>query len=228
MAADTPPIVVSLDAGSPARLCGSFVSALFVTGAPISVFGSDGRQSTICATDSIAERGDTLQFELGEGPHWEALEFGSPVLSPDLSAQAQSNWPRFSAAAREIGMAAVFAFPMTMGAARIGVVDLYCDRPRRLDTHQVSVAAPMAARGAAPAVCQAMRSTLDPVPEHQESPVLRREVHQATGMIGAQLGLNVTEAFTRLRAYSFISGRPIEDIAHDVANRRMNFNALRD
>ena len=47
-------------------------------------------------------------------------------------------------------------------------------------------------------------------------------------MIGAQLGVNVTEAFTRLRAYSFISGRPIEDIAHDVANRRMNFNALRD
>jgi hypothetical protein len=135
----------------------------------------------------------------------------------------------FSAAAQEIGMAAVFAFPMTMGAVRIGVVDLYCDSPRRLDAHQVSLAASMAGRSAAPAVRQAMRSAEDPFsPEDEKAPALRREVHQATGMIGAQLDVTVTEAFTRLRAYSFTSGRPVEDIAHDVVSRRMNFNALRD
>jgi hypothetical protein len=135
----------------------------------------------------------------------------------------------FSAAAQEIGMAAVFAFPMTMGAVRIGVVDLYCDSPRRLDAHQVSLAASMAGRSTAPAVRQAMRSAEDPFsPENENAPALRREVHQATGMIGAQLDVTVTEAFTRLRAYSFTSGRPVEDIAHDVVSRQMNFNALRD
>jgi hypothetical protein len=229
MVADPAPLLASLDARGPARLCGLFVDALFVTGASISVFGRDGHQSIICATDSVAARGDTLQFELREGPHWETLATGSPVLSPDLAAQTYSNWPRFSVAAQQIGMVAVFAFPMTMGAVRIGVVDLYCDSPRRLDTHQVSLAASMAGRAAGPAVRQAMRSTKEPSSdEYEKAPALRREVHQATGMIGAQLQITVSEAFTRLRAYSFTSGRPVEDIAHDVVSRRMNFSALRN
>jgi hypothetical protein len=228
MVADPDPTTASLDASGTARLCGLFVDALFVTGASISIFGRDGHQSTICATDSVAARGDTLQFELGEGPRWEALATGSPILSPDLSSQRWSNWPTFSAAAQEIGMAAVFAFPMTMGAVRIGVVDLYSDSPRRLDAHQVSLAASIAARTAIPAVRHAMRSAEDPLfLEHEKAPALRREVHQATGMIGAQLHVTLTEAFTRLRTYSFTSGRSVEDIAHDVVGRRMNFSALR-
>jgi GAF domain/ANTAR domain len=228
MVADSDLTSGSLYTNGPARLCGLFVDALFVTGGSISVFGRDGHHTTVCATNSVAARGDTLQFELGEGPHWEALATGSPVLSPDLSSQQWSNWPTFSALAQEIGMAAVFAFPMTMGAVRIGVVDLYSDTPRRLDAHQVSLAASMAGRTAMPAVRQAMRSAEDPFPlEHEHAPALRREVHQATGMIGAQLHVTLTEAFTRLRTYSFTSGRPVEDIAHDVVSRRMNFSALR-
>jgi hypothetical protein len=229
MVAGLPPSLPSLDMDDPARLCGAFVDALFVTGASISVFGHDGHQSTICATDAVAARGDTLQFELGEGPHWEALATGSPVLAPDISNQGRSQWPMFSVAAQEIGMAAVFAFPMTIGAVTIGVVDLYCDAPRRLDAHQVAIAASMAGRTAAPAVRLAMRSAEDPFSEeHERAPALRREVHQATGMIQAQLDINATEAFTRLRAYSFTSGRTVVDIAHDVVTRGMNFNALRE
>jgi AmiR/NasT family two-component response regulator len=87
----------------------------------------------------------------------------------------------------------------------------------------------MAGRSAAPAVRLAMRSAEDPFSEeHEKAPALRREVHQATGMIQAQLNINATEAFTRLRAYSFTSGRTVIDIAHDVVARGMNFNALRE
>src|ERR1700722_5521223 len=134
----------------PGRLCGVFVEALFVTGASISVFGRDGQQSTVCASNAIAARGDAIQLELGEGPHWDALTVGLAVLAPDLGDSRESRWPMFSAAAQELGMAAVFAFPMYMGAARIGVVDLYCDSPRQLDTHQVSLATSMAGRATGP------------------------------------------------------------------------------
>jgi GAF domain-containing protein len=229
MVAGSIPARPAVERDAPARLCGSFVDALFVTGASISVFGRDGQQSTICATDSVAARGETLQFELGEGPHWEALALGLAVLAPDLSRPEESKWPMFSAAAQEIGMAAVFAFPMTMGAVRVGVVDLYCDRPRRLDSRQVSLAASMAGRCAATAVRQAMRSAEHSASiEQEKAPALRREVHQATGMIQVQLDVDATEAFTRMRAYSFTSGRPVADIASDIVNRRLNFSDLRD
>jgi hypothetical protein len=207
-----------------ARLCGSFVDALFVSGASIAIFGRDGRQSTICATGPIAARGETLQFELGEGPHWEALATGVPVLCPDLCAGTQSEWPVFRAAAQEIGMGAVFAFPMKMGAVTIGAVDLYCAKPRRLDTHQVSLATSMAARSAASAVREAMRTAEEGFSgEHERAPALRREVHQATGMIQAQLDTTATDAFAQLRAHAFATGISIDQIAREVIGRRLTF-----
>jgi hypothetical protein len=211
----------------PGTLCSAFVEALSVTGASISVFGRDGQQSTICTSDSVAARGDTIQLELGEGPHWDAFTIGLAVLAPNLADPDESRWPMFSAAAREAGMAAVFAFPMTMGAVRVGVVDLYSDRPRHLDAHQVSLATSMAGRAAGPAVRQAVRSAQDPFSrEHERAPALRREVHQATGMIQVQLDVDATDAFIRLRAHSFTTGRPVADVAHDVVTQQLNFNAL--
>jgi transcriptional regulator with GAF, ATPase, and Fis domain len=218
------PAALSRSETEPARLCEAFVNALFVTGASISVFGRDGQQSTICATDSIAARSETLQFELGEGPHWEALEARVPVLLPDLSQASPSRWPMFQAAAQEIGISAVFAFPMTMGSVTIGVLDLYCAEPRRLDSHQVSLASSMARRSAPTAVCQAMRSAEEGfASEHEKVPALRREVHQATGMIQAQLGTTATDAFLRLRARAFASGVPVDEVAREIVARRLTF-----
>jgi hypothetical protein len=210
-------------------MCAAFVDALHVSGASISVFGRDGKQSTIRASDAIAARGDTLQLELGEGPHWEALATGAPVLCHDLSDQRYAKWPMFSAAAREIGMVGVFAFPMKMGAVNVGVVDLYTSAPRYLDKHQVALAVSMAGRAAAPAVRYAMQSAEQPAAaEHRMAPAIRREVHQATGMVQAQLEVSATEAFSRLRAHAYSSERPIEDVARAVVRRELDFSTFTD
>lgn len=215
--------------GDAADLCAPFVTALHVSGASISVFDADGNQSTICSTNRTAARGEALQFELGEGPHWEALQLSAPVLCPDLAAEGWAKWPMFGAAALEIGMAAVYAFPMKMGAVSVGVVDLYSAVPRRLDEHQIALAASMANRTAAPAARHATNSANSPLTsEHELAPALRREVHQATGMVQAQLDVSATEAFARLRAHSYTSGRPIEDIAREVVARLIDFSAFTD
>jgi hypothetical protein len=51
----------------------------------------------------------------------------------------------------------------------------------------------------------------------------RAEVHQATGMIVAQLGIPAQDAFVRLRAYAFAHRRPLGDVARDVVARRLVF-----
>ena len=48
-------------------------------------------------------------------------------------------------------------------------------------------------------------------------------VHQATGMIAAQLDVGVAEAMIRLRAYAFANGRLLRDVADDVVARRVRF-----
>ena len=49
-------------------------------------------------------------------------------------------------------------------------------------------------------------------------------IHQATGMIAAQLNDTTSNALARLRAAAFASGRPMYDIAQDVVERRMRFD----
>jgi hypothetical protein len=49
-------------------------------------------------------------------------------------------------------------------------------------------------------------------------------IHQATGMIAAQLNDTTSNALARLRAAAFASGRPMHDIAQDVVERRMRFD----
>jgi hypothetical protein len=209
-------------------LCAPFVDGLPVTGASISVFGVDGRQSTVSASDPIASRAETLQFELGEGPHWQALAHGVPVLCADLSAE-DGEWPVFGQAARELGIAALFAFPMVLGAVTVGVVDLYRLTPGRLDPEAIFRATSMAGRVANSAVVQATASAHSHDSEERAmAPAMRREVHQATGMILAQLDIPATDAFSRLRAHAFASGRSVEDVAHDVVIRLLDFSTLSD
>jgi AmiR/NasT family two-component response regulator len=64
------------------------------------------------------------------------------------------------------------------------------------------------------------------VPEAAGSPTMRREVHQATGMILMQLETTATEAFSLLRAHAFSSGRTVEDVAKDVVARLLDFRQL--
>lgn len=209
-------------------LCSPFIDELPVDGASVSVFTLAG-QSTICASDSVAARSETLQFELGEGPHWEALTTGVPVLRPNLADITSPGWPVFRDAARAIGIGALFAFPMKMGAVTVGVVDLYAARPLILSAVMIARAVTLAGRAAPAAAMEAMYSAQDHrSPEDEMAPSMRREVHQATGMIQAQLDTSATDAFARLRAHAFSTGISIDDIARDVVARRLDFSTLTD
>jgi AmiR/NasT family two-component response regulator len=51
----------------------------------------------------------------------------------------------------------------------------------------------------------------------------RMEIHQATGMVLAQLGISAQDALARLRAYAFVEQRLLSDVAHDVVSRWLRF-----
>ncbi|MGH7752520.1 MAG: ANTAR domain-containing protein [Gemmatimonadales bacterium] len=52
----------------------------------------------------------------------------------------------------------------------------------------------------------------------------RAVVHQATGMISAQLDISVAEALIRLRSYAYAQDRPIDEIAALVVARNVRFD----
>ena len=210
------------------ELCRPFLTLLPVTGASLSVIGWPGQHSTIHASDATAARVDALQLELGEGPRWRVLRTGQPVLIPDVSQGQDSEWPMFGAAVREVGVGALFTFPMVLGAATVGSIDLYRSTPGALNASDVAQGLALAGSIAGSAVRRAVWSAGEESPNVELAPELRREVHQATGMILAQLDTNATEAFARLRAHAFASDRTVEDVARDVVSRQLDFRYLTD
>jgi len=221
--------LADLPRGSAARqpLCGPFLDVLPVTSASVSVFDRDGGQSTVCVSDSVAARLDELQLELGEGPQWEALRSAQPVLIPSLREERAGRWPTFTVGALELGVHAVFAFPMFMGAATVGVVGLSSTRTGTLDASQLATAVRLTRSITRQSVRWALSEARDNLTaEVPAAPAMRREMHQATGMILAQLGITATEAFVRLRAHAFATSRTVEEVAHSVVTRELDFRNL--
>jgi hypothetical protein len=210
-----------------ADLSAVFVGRLPINGASVCVRMGDREQSTISVSDPLAAEIDELQYVLGEGPHWDAMRSGKPVSVPNLRTSNDGKWPMLTVALAESDAAALFAIPLRIGAVTVGVADLYRSEPGGLDERDVATALSLA-RETAPRALQAATALAN-----AEAPTksglaaeLRREVHQATGMILVQLDVDATEAFLRLKAYSFSSGISIQHVAKDVVQRRLNFRDL--
>lgn len=207
-------------------LCAPFVSLVPVSGASISVFRQGGNHATVCTSDPISQQLDAMQFGLGEGPRWVVAATGKPSISADVIHDSHPDWPVFAAGIAPLGVGALFAFPILTGSVMLGVVDLYRHAAGPLDHDATSQVLALARKVAAPAVREALRSAAGRDDEHRQAPALRREVHQAVGMVFIQLDVTTTEALALLRAYAFSTGRPLENVARDVVNRRLDFRDL--
>lgn len=206
------------------NLCDPFLSVLPVDGAALSVLVGAG-QSTVSSSNTVAAQLDELQFDLGEGPCWDALSSHTPVIRSDFALVGAEDWPLFDEGIRRQGLheevGALYAFPLYIGSLDIGAVDLYASRPRSLDPTEVEQVSKLAEL----ASWQVLRRIIgDDGSEADLSPLSRREVHQATGMVLAQLDISAADALLLLRAHAFSSGRSVMDVAADVVERRLNFS----
>lgn len=209
------------------NLCEPFLRVIPVSGMSISVLVPAMAQATVCASDTTAARLDELQFDLGEGPCWESLRLRLPVLNSDLPGDRRTEWPAFRAAILHTSVAgaevgAMFAFPLFIGSLDIGAVDLYSTHPRTLTPVEVDDASSLAEVVA----WQVLRRMLADYDGHDvDDPAAwsRREVHQATGMVLAQLSITASDATILLKAHAFTTGRSVREIANDVIERRLIF-----
>ena len=200
--------------------------ALPITGVGLAWMTDDGPAGAFAATDGPARTMEMLQFELGEGPCVDASSSRSPVLQSDLARTGGSRWPAFTASAVDAGIRAIFALPLQVGGIRLGVLDLYRDAAGTLDGSNLTRALDYA--DAATALLLHLQTSADPLrlQQHVAEPMDHHaEVHQATGMVAAQLDLPLAEALAVLRAAAYSAERPILDVANDVLDRRIRLEA---
>lgn len=208
--------------GTPHGVCGACLELVpGVTGAGLVVMTSSAVRAPVCATDETCTRLEQLQFTLGEGPIVDAFKEGGPVLASDLSAPRwERRWPAFGVDAVKVGAQAVFAFPLQVGAIRVGVLQLYRIGTGALSSEEVAEAL-VVAHAATMVLLDGAGDGSRPAGDGMLP--YRAEVHQATGMVVAQLHVSVEEAFLRLRARAYVEDRTVEAVARDVVRRRVRF-----
>jgi hypothetical protein len=206
------------------RLCRFAVEEMALSGCALVLMSGVESASVLAGAGRHARTVTGLQMELGEGPCLHAPAHGIPVLLPDLSAQSAGRWPAFAAAALAAGVHAEFSLPLTVGPGGIGTFDLCRDRTGMLSDEHLADAL-VAADIARDAVLYRQYTPGGPgLPELVAAGTDRIVIHQATGMIAAQLEDSVANALARLRAAAFAAGRPMEDLARDVVARRVRFD----
>ncbi len=207
------------------RLCRFAVDDMALSGCALVLMSGAESASTLAGAGRHARTVTGLQMELGEGPCLDAHARGVPVLLPDLSAENANRWPAFAAAALAVGVHAEFSLPLIVGSGGIGTLDLCRDRPGMLSDEHLADAL-VAADIARDAVLYQQNVPTGPgLAELLAAAGSDRIViHQATGMIAAQLDDTIANAVARLRAAAFASGRSMDDIAQDVVERRVRFD----
>jgi len=199
---------ITADAGELARrLCRFAVDEMALSGCAV-VLMSGAESASVLADSGRHDRTVTgLQMELGEGPCLQAHASGIPVLLPDLAAEPAKRWPTFAAAALAAGVHAEFSLPLTVGPGGIGTFDLCRDRPGMLSDEHLADA-PVAADIARDAVLYQPYAAGGPALAEllAAAGTDRIVIHQATGMIAAQLDDTVANALARLRAAAVGSG----------------------
>jgi hypothetical protein len=204
----------------PGVLCRAAVAHLQVSAVAVAVPNVGLGSETIAHTGALALVGEDLQITVGQGPCLEALAGAGPLLVPDLATRAeQLRWPLFAPGAVEAGVLSMCALPMRIGVARFGVLAVYLDRVGGLDAAGVADAIGFAAI-ALELLLDSFYNPTAAVREPNDHP----EIHQATGMVSVQLGVDMPTALLRLRARAFSEGRLLFGLARDVVSRAVRLD----
>jgi hypothetical protein len=115
-------------------------------------------------------------------------------------------------------VAAVFSFPLQVGAARLGVLDLYRSATGPLSDQELAdtlICADLATDALLTSESGYVElASLDGVDTHPQ-------VYQAAGMVMVQLSVGAEEALLRLRGYAYAHDLLVTEVARDIVGRRL-------
>jgi hypothetical protein len=205
-----------------ASLCERCVEVLGVQGAGLSIM-SGHHSGPVCSSSERVRQLEDLQFSLGEGPCHDAYVMSEVVTEPNLASGTNVRWPNYTPSALALGACAVFAFPLQVGVGTVGVLTVYQDAVGELTSRQAADGRALA-RILPATMSKIQDGAPDPLPDDVLSDVdaHRAEVHQASGMMAVQLGIEVDDALVQIRAHAYASDVTVAHVAADILAHRLH------
>jgi len=160
------------------------------------------------------------------GPSEECFHSGQSVRCPDLRAEPQ-RWPRFGAAAVQLGFAAVDVVPMRLRNEVIGTLNLFRTSPGALRAEAAALAQSFANVATISLLqVRAIRQNQVLAEQLQAALSSRVTIEQAKGVLTERLQIDVADAFSLMRNYARNTNQLLSEVADQVNARSPEIGGL--
>jgi GAF domain-containing protein len=180
---------------------------------------TDG-QDTLQVVAASSERTRLLelfQLQADQGPCVECFRTGQPVSVADLPSARR--WPRFTAAAAEVGFAAVHAVPMRLRTEVIGALNFFDTKPGAVDADKLRIGQALADVATIGLLQQRAIHRRDVLTEQLQTALNSRVlIEQAKGVLAERLHVDMADAFTVLRNGARSHNRRLSELAQAIVD----------
>lgn len=196
------------------------VELLDVDAAGLLLANQRGELQVIATSNEQVRLLELFQLQNDEGPCLEAFGTGVVIGQADLGA-AGARWPRFAAAAREAGFAAVDAVPMRLRSELIGALNLFRVDAGELDPTALRTAKALVDVATIGLLQERSIRSQEILTEQLQSALNSRVIiEQAKGLVAERYGMDMEGAFASLRGYARSHNRKLSDVAREVIENR--------
>jgi GAF domain-containing protein len=194
------------------------VEALDVSAAGLILVAPEGDLRVMASSSEAMRVLELFELQAEEGPCMDCFRTGLPVVNQDL-ARVDGRWSRFAPEALEAGFQSAHALPMRLRGTVIGALNLFRTEQGALDEADLS-AAQAFADVATIAILQYRAAHEAQIVNEQLSQALnsRIVIEQAKGVLHERTGLDMEQAFSRLRNHARNHNLRLVDVAGDVVS----------
>ncbi len=201
------------------------VSLLNVSAAGVMLASPSGGLSLAASSSETMRLLELFELQAQEGPCLDAFRSGQRVGQKTLEA-GSDRWPQFSAAAVRAGFQSAVALPLRLRDVTLGALNLLSVTRDPIGEADLIVARAFADL-ATLSILQHRASTEAQRLNEQLSAALtsRIAIEQAKGVISERAGIDLAEAFARLRAHARNTNRRLTDVAQAAVDGTLDPHA---
>lgn len=192
------------------------VSLLNISAAGVMLAGPNRELRLIASSSEAMRILELFELQEDEGPCLDAYRTGEAVEQLDLQS-GRARWPRFAPEALDSGYRSVLALPLRLRHATIGALNLFNESAVAVSDADIVVARAFADLAAISIIQNRVMSESQMLNEQLAHALRSRiTIEQAKGVIAERAGIDLQEAFGRLRGYARNNNLLLTEVARSA------------
>jgi GAF domain-containing protein len=208
-------------------LAGRCVTLLGASAAGVMLASPSGSLGLVASSSEAMRLLELFELQAQEGPCLDAFRTGERIEHEILVA-GSGPWPAFTAAALQAGFRSAFAIPLRWRDVTLGALNVLSVSQEPMGDGDAIVARAFADLAALSIVQHRAGAEAKRLNEQLSGALTSRIViEQAKGVISERAGVDLADAFARLRSYARSSNLRLTDVAQSAIDGTLDPNAWR-